>query len=421
MKRVPLIFVAVVTGSLLMNCTGVTSPEIGGSRDTRTGPVYFMPTTRITLTVTVDEKKKQLILAAAQPTYIADEKHRYRLNSIYSPFHAETADFSIQNGLLTSVELESEGRLGAIVVAAAKSAFLIAESATTAPDQKIYHSAPIDVAKMVPAPGSTARSNELDRLNYEINKAVCGHINHYDSFLDDPINNVTDADCLRYESSFEVFLSRSTGGGGNAPIDISVNRTFPDAPTAMAEGSDPSIAEDCSVGFCYRIPVGYRLRADFFDHTTRIVEFEVPNGSPIYAAAVNRGVFTKWHTTATLANGVLQTYKILTDKSELEALVGLPADIVGAQIAALTQQGALFNARSTLIDKEIKLIETRERLRKERETEVAESAASGSGNPLFEFRAGAADPQEGGAGLIVGPGGEDGNAPPSDGVFAPID
>lgn len=386
MIRAHWMFVAAVSGSLLMNCTGVTSPGIGGTYDTKTGPVYFMPTTRIALTVTVDEKADQLILAAAQPTYIADENHRYRLNSIYSPFHAETVNFTIANGLLTKVDLESEGRLGQIIVAAAKSAFLIAESAADAPDQKILYSASIDVAKLVPAPGTAIRSAGLNQLNNEIGQAVSQYMSDYQN----------------------SFLNTPAGAGVNTPIDITVTRTFPDAPTALAETADPPFPEDCGVGFCYRIPIGYRLRADFFDHTVRTAEFEVPNGSPIYAAAVNRGIFTKWHTTATLTNGVLTGYKIVTDRSELEALVSLPADIVGAQIAALTQQGKLFDARSTLIGSEIKLIEARERLSKAR-TEVlsAESAAFGNRDQLFEFRAGAADPQQ--AGQQLNPGQGNGN------------
>ena len=89
-----------------------------------------------------------------------------------------------------------------------------------------------------------------------------------------------------------------------------------------------------------------------------------------------------------LVNGMLQTYKRTTEGSELEALLSLPADIVGGLIAGITQKGQLFNARSTLLQSEINLLEKRGALEDARK-ERAQRESLISGKRLFRFVAGA--------------------------------
>ena len=57
----------------LSSCTGVKSVMIGDDGDSGSGLVYFMPTTRIPLVVSVNYKDDQIKVSAGEPQYIADE------------------------------------------------------------------------------------------------------------------------------------------------------------------------------------------------------------------------------------------------------------------------------------------------------------------------------------------------------------
>lgn len=351
-----------------------------------------MPTTRIPLVVTINEERDQIRIVAGEPQYIADEDHRYRLHIKTSIAHAEVFKVEVgANGLLTTVNLRSDGRLDEAGVALAKSVGVMFESAvaTEAGDKTIYETL-IDLEALARR-HERADDSPLAVLNGEIHRAI-------DQFFR-----------TSGKAAPKGAYLRSASVSPRPLVNIQVTREF----TPPADSAATS--DDCAVGFCYRLPVTYLFTASFFDGTFRRTTIAVPNGSPIYAASVSRGAFATWDTKVRLSNGMLESYEQTTEGSELEAALALPANLVGGLIAGITQKGELFNARSTLIDKEIELADKRKELAAKRAEE--RKTESLSSKPLFSFTAGA--PRQEGSGAKVGVGAGGASNPPPIGISGP--
>lgn len=312
-------FLGVMALALLQGCTGVTSVEVAAGGDTNLGPTYFVPTTLIPITISVAEGAGSITLAATEPVYVPDmDAGEYRLNSIYSPVHAEKFNITTTpNGLLTNIDYVSDARLDEALVNLAKSAgaVLRPENQTT---PKVVFSTSIDLAALVGDGTSLASNAALADLNARIQGAL--------------VNAV--------KGKNTGFLGRAASTA--RPImTLSVQ-----SPAASASAVAADERDKCRVGFCYRRPIPYSVRATFFDGSEQEKTVEVPNGAPIRAAALNRGLFTKWTNAATLTNGMLTNYTYETDASEAERLALLPFELVGGAIDGLTKQGELWDAAS---------------------------------------------------------------------------
>ena len=84
---------------------------------------------------------------------------------------------------------------------------------------------------------------------------------------------------------------------------------------------------------------------------------------------------------------MLHNYQLTTDGSELERAAALPFEVVGGFIEGITQRGALFDARSTLLEKEIQLLEKRKEAAQRLAALSQERRPAGAGT-LFSFSAG---------------------------------
>jgi len=132
-----------------LGCTAVTSVGLHEREHSNSGLVYFLPTTRIPLAVAIDHTSGQLKVIAGDPIYIADERYPYRLTALFSPAHAEIVDFKINaNGLLTTANLKSDGRLDEAIVEAAKSAGLFFESSVKREGEQQVYATLIDVEEL---------------------------------------------------------------------------------------------------------------------------------------------------------------------------------------------------------------------------------------------------------------------------------
>jgi hypothetical protein len=76
-----------------------------------------------------------------------------------------------------------------------------------------------------------------------------------------------------------------------------------------------------------------------------------------------------------------------TEGSELEEFAKLPTEVVGGLIEGITQKGKLFDAQSTRIASELKLLEEREKLKKAREDKL-KPESSVSDRSFFTLLAG---------------------------------
>lgn len=311
----------------LLNCTGVSSVPIEDSHTGTDGIPYSVPTTYLPITVTVNETSKSITLDSAQPVYRPDIQHTFRAVSPYNPFFNETATLEVSGGLLTAAKLISDSRLSEIIKEIAGAALsaenLRAEKAAANAD-KIVFNRDIDV-------GILSRSKtELGRLNSAIHTSITRYVEHRRS---------------HGEPSF-------LGGHLNKPIvELHIEKQYSITPEHT---SADTLSEDCTIGVCYRIAIPYRISARFFDGAENEMIVNLPNDSPIFALRVRRGLFSDWTTDTTFVNGMPTKLERITT-SEIEAIVSLPSDIVGAQIAALTQRGSLADQQRQVIEKERQL------------------------------------------------------------------
>lgn len=342
--------------SLLGGCTGVSSVDIGSSGDSHLGIAYHLPTTLIPLAIQINKTTDRITVSAQQPLYVPDlAEGELRLKSNYSLFHAETVDLkTTENGLLTNITFDSDGRLDETLVNLAKSAgaILRPESSTGSGTIDVLQTN-IDLAELADGTGTASQPSALDKLNNRINAAL--------------------RKALRKANS--GFLAEAKKSSYPAVL-LSVRRMIG---SGTAEGEDRN---KCEVGFCYRRPIPYAITAVFFDDTAQEHIVEVPNGAPIRAAQLGRGVFTKWSNTMVLRNGMLTNYKYVTDASESEKLALLPFELTGGLVDGLTRQGELWDAASTRLDKELAYRDKVTEFKKRPEASIVK------GSTLFSLSAG---------------------------------
>lgn len=292
--------------SIALGCTGVTSVGLHDREHSNSGLVYFLPTTRIPLAVAIDHTNGQLKVIAGDPIYIADERHPYRLTSLYSPASAEIIEFKINaNGLLTTANLKSDGRLDEAIVEAAKSAGLFFESSVQRVGEQQVYATLIDVEELTQRDDAKEckKTLKVKELAEGVDVRGCKQL----KLNDEIISALTKAFApLKFEekqdSAGSQFLKQAKEA--KLPLEITVERLFQDS---QSQTHDQQKAHDnCAVGICYRLPVNYLFTASFFDGTVKRVTFAVPNGSRTYATAINRGLFTTWDTKVALVNGMLE-------------------------------------------------------------------------------------------------------------------
>jgi hypothetical protein len=337
-------------------CTGMRSTPLSSGDDNYTGQVYFLPTTRILLSVIV--RDDQIIITADQPEYLADEKHPYRLSLVPSIVHAQTSSVTVgSNNLLTKVALKAESTLGEVATAAGKWIGSAAESLVTSDGGELIYDTRIDAEALA----DTEKTNELKTLNDNINNALK--------------QKLAEIKKRKMLGDSKPFLE-GAATASKPVVTVKVTRVFPKAKAA------DTTPEDCTVGFCYRKPVSYFFDVTFYDGTSHQTLFAVPNGSPTYAAAVSRGLFVTWDTTAVLTNGMLTGYDVTTVGGELPEALLIPFNFVGGAISGITQKGKLLDSRSSMIKSGIALREE-ERKAADARTE-AESSFANTGS-LFKF------------------------------------
>lgn len=328
----------------LAGCSGpiVTEPDSPAAA-ARPGIAYFLPTARVLVTVSL--VSGSLTLEIGQPILMADSSAAYRL--ALRPSIAANEKIAVQvtpTGLLSKIDTQSDGQLDEAIVAAVKSAAVIESQLVR--DERAIFATLIDPERLANDPVA------LDALNRNLGAAV--------------------RRVARQQGTSAAVRSLAADP---SPLTLRIERLFaPPAPDRAPV--------DCSVGFCYRRNVLYEVVVHAADGGTAVALVAVPNGSPTYAAPIERGLFTTWHTRATLENGVLTGFERDTG-AELVAAATLPASAVGALAAGITQRGALFNSRTSLLEAEAKLIEARANLRdRQREDRLSiESNLRGDDTP----------------------------------------
>lgn len=342
--------------ALLAGCTAIQSVPIDSAQDTSQGPTYFLPTTAILLVVSLSGSRDQIEVAASQPEYIPDLAHGYSLNAVWSPFNSD--DYEIKantDGLLTSIDMKSQGRLDEALVNLSKSFGAIFLETNVTQQQRIpVFQDRVDIANLAEDPAALASLNEA------INRAIAG---------------------ANFKTSGEAADLQGLRANPKA-VTISVERLSLPVGNPITSGSP-----NCDVGVCYRRLIPYELTASFANGSQFSSLIRVPNGSPTYAAAIRRGALTDWDTLVTLSNGVVTEYKA-KNGAEAEQLFLLPFELVGGAIEGITKKGELFTAQTTRDQAELDLIAKRRELQKAQQPTL-ESALLDSSAALFSFKVGA--------------------------------
>lgn len=352
-----------ILASLATGCTGVTS-EPPSFADMPSGLAYFLPSSLLPVTINVTNDGMTMTASALE--YIPDERHGYVLSHVYSPVHGDEMTFKVSNGLLSSVDMKSDGRLDEVIVATAKSA-LVLENLSVQPTAAYSDKLRID--KLISEDEDEEGRTELDRLKERIQRNINDKL------------------------------------GAAKAFDIEVEREFPDAYIPSAS------PEDCAVGFCYRVPVNYILRVTYGGQT-QTARFMAPNDSPTLAAPVDRGFFTQWDTVATLTNGMLTQYQKTAKGSELESLVSLPTQIIAAELEGLQLSGQRLQAELELEQKQLEVEKARLEIEKERRDlakRTPENAPSDANRFLFQLNFGAGAVEAGFRNGLARPGARSGS------------
>lgn len=325
----------IILSIFLTGCTGIQSTSVESEYFKNNGVIYSLPTTRLPISIEINETAKTIAFTATQPIYVADVNHRYQIQSPYNGFYGETATLNINNeGLITTAKLVSDSRLTEIIEQAVKLP-IFAENANAAATKKIIFKKSVDIEVLA------TNHEKLSELNASIHHSIKHYIAHQNSH------------------GSKSFL---TGHINKRVMQIKVEQLF-DAPKSALvikhnQPNKSSSVADCSIGVCYRIPMPYSVSATFFDGTYNETKFSVPNGSPVYAVAFNRGLFSDWTTNTTFVNGMISTYE-RTTTSEVEGIVSIPGQIIASQIAAIGQATSLLEKEKGLLDQQRALTEAK--------------------------------------------------------------
>ncbi|WP_299866767.1 hypothetical protein [uncultured Roseobacter sp.] len=365
------IFLFPVLLLLCVGCTAVTSKK--GVRSGE-GVPYFLPITRVGVVIDVNETDDSITFTVEQPTYLPDTTQQYFLGNIYNPFYNENIAFTINEiGLLTNSTTTFSGRLDEIAVDARRSDFS-RESGKPGTAVRVFNRK-LDIEALASHSDLKAGSTSLAQINAEINAS-----------LRKALKTVSQVDAPK--------LRRAAQNRSSPILRLSVRRMGQYTP--LAAGAEPV---DCKVGLCYRLPVPYLLTVHFSDGSVNEVPLLIPDGSPSFAAPIRRGLFTDWATTITLKNGMLSDYK-RTNDSELEALVTLPFELVGAAAAGLTQSGALFTNETARLKAEADYLAQLTALEEARANRI-EAESRTFAQPLAQFTYGGGKVSGNGAGQDV--------------------
>lgn len=354
-KTISVVMVAVA----LSGCAAMRS-TIPSLATSASGPVYYLPTTRIMLTVTVDAKGEQLVIEAAQPEYIGDPSAAFTLSSVSNPFGSDKFKTKVaNNGLLQSVELESTGELDEALVHGATSfgkvaAFL--ENAQAGDGRTVIFQEYIDPYELVMNP---------TRLT-ELQNGILGAVKAASS-----ITATSDVDVKKAKTDLKIDVERLI---------------------EPAAGVDSSA---CKMGICYRRLIPYTISATVGGIKKETL-IQVPNGSPTYIADMTRGLFSDWNTQTVFDKGMLTQYDS-DRKSEAVEVLQLPGELVGAVVTGATSgfqsKTSLLNAEAGLLESKAEYLEKKKAV-EERIATVNNPAAAAlaleagfvaQGSPLFSF------------------------------------
>lgn len=343
---------------LTSGCTSITSIAPNGQEEA-SGVVYFLPTTRIKLLVSVDETGDGISIEAAQPEYFGDPNAAFQLTSLSNPFGSDKFEMKVaSNGLIQSVESESKGELDEILVEGVTSfsrTTAIFEAAIESNNRKVIYEEYIDPSSLVSGSGALTRRILSALKNTKL-----------------------------VSKSGNAEVRRALNG-----LNIGVSSL-----RSVVQMDEAQEKEMCEKGICYR-----RLMPYVISMTVGKIKKEalihIPNGSPTYVAHLNRGVFADSNFKTAFENGMLTQYSS-DRKSEVLEIMQLPGELVGAFVAGATSG---LQSKASLLKAETELIEAKaDHLEKKKAAQDRISAAKSKdgtasleadfhkrGEPLFSF------------------------------------
>ncbi len=337
-----------VVAAALIALTGCapTITSVGQVRSTaHAGSAYYLPSslTRIALVAT----DRGIFLQIGEPVIVADLRQPLFLLHNPSDLHNDLLKISVENGLLQTVESETEQQL-----------------------EKIAKGLGTGLGGLRTMEGGTP-----------------GDLVLFERFVD--ITDKTSLDAVAAE------LTSQLGSNGRARkiarerkilTDEKISAT-PKVELIIPGGVNFKSGETltlagCRVGICARPLVAVTVRTELFGQTfDRVVK--VPDTSVISAIPIPRRELSNVKTKLTLRDGILKDYSI-DSKSVVAELMELPADLIGSYLSAANT--ALTN-RTSLVKAETEALKAKAELEKARDTQQSktESAVGMVGIPVPGF------------------------------------
>lgn len=318
------------------------------------GVVYSLP--KAVVPLQLFDEGGGFRMEAKAPVFVADASATYSLEYQASGFSSDTLTVTVgTNGLLDEIDFKADDRTDDVLVnlakslAALKTGFPIAKESAVSPARKILI-ATFDLEPDDPA--------SADNAAHFFTRAAMLHAEASQMSLCQKEDDDSKAQCKNYEA-----LVESLRYGGVAVSVAAIGSVGKDVDT------QPDVKLD---GVLIRLPVPYRISFGVAGFETATAVVQIPTSeSPISVIDITRASMVEKTTKISFTNGMLTDVNIVKP-SEFVETAKLPLTIVNAIISTV---GEVFTSRSTLLEKELALIEKQRELKEAKET-AKESAVS---------------------------------------------
>jgi hypothetical protein len=333
---------------------------------------YMLP--RGLIRVQLKELGGRFTINVVEPTFVGDPTRAYSLRYSESPFSSDTIDVDIDHttGLLKSINAKAEDKLDDIIVAAARSAAVIFETAQPTENEIILVDRMIDPAK----------TEEVNSLQQEMNFAAM-------QFSSEKMSSNCGADHKLDKKEEEsrrvqvckIYQAFSTGQAINFSVEKPKFEYFDNSQTVAAQ------ANECRTGVCFRSLHPYGITFSFNGPvpTKFSTVVGLPNESPAIPLEMIRSSTVTRVSNVTLVNGMVQKFHIEKPSEALD-IVSIPLNVAKAifgTIAELVQLKIdLTGKEEAQARKDIALIQAERDLRKEQATKLESSTGAGSQLPV---------------------------------------
>jgi hypothetical protein len=360
---------AVVAAALiaLTGCASTITSELPNSAASpQAGAIYYLPTSLTRFALVANDRG--IMLQISEPEIVADLSQplllRHKPNDVYN----DVLKISLQNGLLQTVESETEQQLEGIAKGIGTGLGGFRKLENSPPSETVLFEYFVDITD----------SEAIKKIKEDLKKQLSEN-----------------GAARRIATERKIYLKVGANTVGDADVGLQVIPAKGSGnQSAEKDGIKPQSTtklnlNDCKVGICTRPLVAVTIQTTLFGQTFAQV-VRVPDPSATSVIPIPRRALSNVKTKLTLQKGILTDYNI-DSKSVVAELVELPADLIGSYLSAAN---TAFTNRTSLVKAETEALKAKAELEKARDTQQSktESAVGMVGIPVPGFTLGATVP-----------------------------